>query len=275
MTEIPEEKKPACAQMNRRENVERQYRDPGNLSVRSRLHATYSTNPVGWVSWLFDHYRFRGPCRILELGCGAGMQWKGRIESLPAGSTLVLSDLSDGMMRAVWEQYAPHKNVLAQRVDIQQIPFPDGCFDYVIANHMLYHVPDLPAALGEVRRVLAPEGSFFAATNGENGMRRYLHEALQRFNPSLNAFSRVPSFTLQNGRELLSPFFTRVERTDYEDSLAITRTGDLIAWLHSSISIAGYTEADLVGLYDFFEEIRLREGSIRIPKEAGLFTAQK
>jgi len=42
--------------------------------------------------------------------------------------------------------------------DITSLNFPDGMFDWVIANHVLEHVPDLKNALIEVKRVLKPSG---------------------------------------------------------------------------------------------------------------------
>jgi SAM-dependent methyltransferase len=44
------------------------------------------------------------------------------------------------------------------RVDMTSMSFADDRFDIVIANHVLEHVDDLPAALSEVARVLAPGG---------------------------------------------------------------------------------------------------------------------
>jgi len=41
-----------------------------------------------------------------------------------------------------------------QKIDLQQIPFPDETFDLVICNHMLEHVADAEAALREMQRVL-------------------------------------------------------------------------------------------------------------------------
>ena len=63
----------------------------------------------------------------------------------------------------VWEKYSCHKNMLSQKIDIQDIPFPDHCFDVVIANHMLYHVPDLTKAISEVHRVLRTDGKFLCS----------------------------------------------------------------------------------------------------------------
>lgn len=44
------------------------------------------------------------------------------------------------------------------RVDLMAAPFPDECFDLVIANHVLEHVADDLIALREVTRILAPGG---------------------------------------------------------------------------------------------------------------------
>ena len=156
--------------MDKIENVKEQYKDDNNLSIRIKLHAKHSTNKQGFIPWLFEKYKFSNGYRILELGCGNGEQWQNRIQQLPADCILVLSDFSEGMVKNVWEKYSNHKNLLAQNIDIQNIPFPDNSFDVVIANHMLYHVPDLLKALSEVKRILKSGGKFYAATNGNGGM---------------------------------------------------------------------------------------------------------
>lgn len=263
--------------MNQTDNVKKQYADDKNLSTRARLHAMYSRNKKGFIPWLFEKYRFSSNESILELGCGNGSQWDGKIERLPHGCKLILSDFSDGMVDAARNKFSASSycDVFFQQIDIQAIPFEDESFDVVIANHMLYHVPDLNKAFSEVRRILKTGGHFYAATNGSHGMSLFLHSALKRFDPETEAFSQRYSFTLQNGSDLLSRYFSSVERLDYEDSLAVTETQDLMDWIKSTISISGYSEENYDGLYEYFESIRQRDGAIHIPKEVGLFICEK
>ncbi len=259
--------------MKKSENIIKQYKNDDNLSARINFHAKHSTNKQGFIPWLFEKYEFSPNTRILELGCGNGEQWQGRIEQLPNGCNLYLSDYSDGMVEIVWNKYLNINNFIAQRVDIQTIPFPDNCFDVVIANHMLYHIPDLSKAISEVKRVLKPKAKFYASTNGNGGIRSFIHNSLKEIHPETNAFTEGYSFNLQNGKGILEGFFEDVQRYDFEDSLSITDTQDLIDWIKSTKSIADFSENDIDGLYDYFEEIRRKEGTINIPKEVGLFVS--
>ena len=100
--------------MDNIENVKEQYKDDSNLSIRSKLHAKYSTNKQGFFPWLFEKYKFSNGYYVLELGCGNGGQWQNRIEELPADCILVLSDFSEGMVKIVWEKYSNQKNMIVQ-----------------------------------------------------------------------------------------------------------------------------------------------------------------
>lgn len=257
--------------------VAEQYRNDERLSSRIKLHAKHSTAPVPFMQWCFSQYDFRNQDRILELGCGNAAQWDGHADALPDGAVLVLSDLSPGMVDTVWQKMRRFPRVLAQTADIQALPFPAASFDRVIANHMLYHVPNLPAALGEVSRVLQPDGVFYCTTMGEHGLTNYLHRELRHVLPELNAFGETYSFTLQNGAAQLQPFFQSVRLALFEDSLHITDTQDLVDWIVSapSLTLQNIRPDDIAKIYDYFEGIRLRDGAIRIPKEAGMFLCRR
>ena len=262
------------AQLNADGQVKEQYADGKNLSTRAGLHAKYSTNPMGLTNWLFNQYRFEPGGRILELGCGTGSQWEGWLEELPEGCSLILSDFSPGMVETVRAVYGGMPGVKAELIDIQQIPYPDGSFDTAIANFMLYHVPDLPRAIGEVRRVLKPGGRFYAATNGNGGLMGFMREAMERCGLDPSVFARGFSFSLQNGGGLLEPYFAAVERRDYPDALAVTGTADLVDWVRSTGGMTGYTEGELDKLSAYFEGLRRRDGVIYIPKECGMFVCR-
>jgi len=263
--------------MNKTENVKQQYSDDKNLSARMNLHLKHSTNKQGFLVWLWEQYNFFDNCRILELGCGNGAQWESKIDSLPNGCDIILSDFSNGMVDIVKEKYAAYKNVSFQQIDIQNIPFPDETFDIVIANHMLYHVPDLAKALSEVKRVIKTGAKFYSSINGGGGMLPFLHDAFKRFHPDTKSFKGQLSFTLQNGHKILSEHFSDVQRLDYEDSLSITETQDLMDWIKSSISVLteNYSEQGFDDLFNYFEDMRKKDGAINIPKESGLFISTK
>ena len=258
--------------MNQTNIVEQHYANDKNLAIRKKLHAEYSTNKQGFFPWLFEQYSFRKDDSILELGCGNAGQWEGLIDNLPVGCKLVLSDFSEGMVSTAIEKFAAAgRDITFQVIDIQEIPFPEKSFDIVIANHMLYHVPDLDKALSEVSRVLKKGGRFYAATNGNGGLSLFLHNAFKRFNPETKAFSQRAPFSLQSGETILDRFFASVQRLDYEDSLMITNTQDLMDWINSTISFSACSDEDFSRLYEYFEDIRKRDGAINIPKEVGLF----
>lgn len=50
-----------------------------------------------------------------------------------------------------------HRGIL--RADITALPFADSCFDLILCNHVLEHVPDDRAAMSELHRVLRPQGT--------------------------------------------------------------------------------------------------------------------
>ena len=261
--------------MNKTQNVEQQFSNDKNLDFRIEFYKKYTTNKYKFADWLFDKYKFKENISILEIGCGNGKHWEERIEKLPKGTKLILSDFLDGMLDLVKEKYSSYKNVSFEKIDIQSIPFEDESFDIIIANHMLFHVPNLDKGLSEVQRVLKKGGYFYSATDGNGGMRPFLHEAIKQFDKENDAFTEKLPFNLQNGKEILSKYFSSVERYDYENTLAITKTEDLIEWLKSTKSISGFSEENLTNLYKYFENIRIQNGAINIPRETGVFISVK
>lgn len=246
-----------------------QYKTADPLRLRIAFHQKYSQQTQPFHDWLFSHYAFVPGMRILEIGCGNGSLWQGKLESLPAPEALILTDFSPGMVEEAKAALPPLPFLSFRTADIQYLPFPDGSFDMVIANMMLYHVPDLQKALSEVSRVLKIGGVFYCATSGEKTVVDYIREMLEG--------EGVPphiSFTLQNGTTLLSPYFSGVDCLKREDALLVTDLSDLLAYIHSLSSISGLNDAADAALLHQLEE-RMKNGVLTIPKEYGTFRCVK
>ncbi len=257
-----------------------QYRDASNLDARIALHRRFSTNDYPFTRWEFDHYvdpaaGLPERARVLELGTGPATLWRENLPRVPSGWSITLTDLSPGMLEEARQNLGDAaERFNFQEVDAQALPFGDEAFDAVIANHMLYHVPDRPLAIREIARVLGPGGRLFAATNG-SGHVQFLRDLRKKF--GREDWSRVSSreFTLENGGEQLAPFFVQIEIDRFESALLVDEVEPLVAYVQSMEEDARET-AVATALRAFVEqEMAARNGTIRIENNTGMFTARK
>jgi len=253
-----------------------QYRDASNLNARVTVHDRFSTNPYGWFSWVFDTLiKLPADAKILELGSGPGLLWKSCTDRIPAGWKITLSDLSPGMLDSAWRNLVVTGRAFQfKEIDAQSIPFEDETFGAVIANHMLYHVPDRGKALSEIKRVLKPGGRFFATTVGENHMKQMM-DWYSRVHVSRVWESFASPFTLENGMEQLRPHFSQVTLSRYEDNLQVTKLQPLMDYIRSGMRVAELSESELATLQLDLEKELQEKGSIFITKDSGLFEAIK
>ncbi len=255
-----------------------QYKNNQNLTIRINLHAKYSTNTYGFHKWDFDHYEFPSNCKILEVGTGSGDLWFENKHRIPQINRLVISDYSSGMLEGtkVRLQSILPINTEYKTIDAQNLPFADESFDIVIANHMLYHVPEVPKAISEIHRILVKGGTLYANTNGKNHMID-LYNLMEKFDPK-NECNRIKSlsFSLENGLELVKSFSSS-KLLRYNDSLHVTDANDLLLYQLSLISNNRelQTESSQKKLLVFFQEIIDKKGYIKITKDAGMIIAKK
>jgi len=260
-----------------------QYRDASNLNARIALHAQYSVNPGNWHRWVFDHLLASlgttAPRAVLEIGCGPAYLWMENMDRIPARWEATLADFSEGMIAAAQDNLADADHRFTYQVaDAQELPFADASFDAVIANHMLYHVPDRPRALAQIQRVLRPEGALFAATNGVDHTKE-IDELFEQFAPqSQMAGSRrmrfSDSFTLENGEAQLRQVFSSVTLDIYDDALVVTEVDPLMAYLHSTGDGAAITEEQDHALRTYLTQRIAADGAFRVTKSTGLFMAR-
>ncbi len=251
-----------------------QYKDAANLNARIQLHERFSTQTYDWQRWVFNTLQAKPRSRILEIGCGPARLWLNNFDRILQDWHITLSDFSAGMLQEAQHNLkAVRHDFDFQQFDAQSIPFKEKSFDIVIANHMLYHVPDLNKALSEIRRVLVSKGRFYAATNGLTHLRE-IGDLIRRVEPSYQR-GLVPrdAFNLEHGGEALARWFSRVTVKTIDDGLVVTETEPLIAFILSLPVQSFMTDEKLQQLRESIEQDIREHGAIRITKSTGMFEA--
>ena len=104
--------------------------------------------------------------RLLDAGCGTGSycavlrRYVGAIDAVDLNPSML------GVARTKLER-TPGCPVILHEAGIDALPFEDACFDAVMVNQVLHHLPDSPQdgwpmlrrVLGEFARVLRPGGA--------------------------------------------------------------------------------------------------------------------
>ncbi len=107
---------------------------------------------------------FGRPCRVLDLGCGAGFLAN---DLARRGHHVVGVDLDPSTL-AVAARHDATRSVAYQRGDARALPHRGGGFDAVCAMDFLEHVDEPERVVAEAGRVLAPSGLFFFFTFDRN-----------------------------------------------------------------------------------------------------------
>ena len=97
--------------------------------------------------------------RMLDVACGTGIVARLVAGRLSPDGTVTGVDLNGGMIAKADELGLPDGLQGDWHVaDVTDLPFDDASFDIAICQQGLQFFPDKPAALTEIRRILAPGG---------------------------------------------------------------------------------------------------------------------
>ena len=258
------------------QKLKKQYLNSSNITATYHIFImSFPRNGQGLVPLGFS--AVRDPEReagLLELGCGDASLWTENMDLLPSDVTVVLSDISDGMVRDAKKSIGTEDRRFQYEVmDAHHINATDHSVDLIIANHVLFYCEDLPKVCQEVVRVLKPGGRFVCSTYGDAHMRE-ISQLVQEFDDRilLSADRLYERFGKENGAELLDKFFSQVQWQQYEDSLNVTDSEALIAYV---LSCHGNQNRYIVNRYKDFQAFVEKKTSkgFHITKDAGVFLA--
>ena len=257
------------------QSLSMQYKNATNISARIRLHRDYSVNQEGWFPWLFSNLHLKPGMKILELGAGNGALWSQNIAKVSKNVTIVLSDISEGILADARKTIGDHPQFQYSVFNAQKIPFADNTFDLVIANHMLFYCDDIPKALQEVQRVLKPGATFTCSTYSQKHMHE-ITDLVQNYNANivLSSTKLYKRFGLDNGRQILKPYFKDISCHKYQDAIELSDSMPIISYI---LSCHGNQNSILLDHYQDFKqyvEKQVKDG-FHITKDAGFFSCKK
>jgi ubiquinone/menaquinone biosynthesis C-methylase UbiE len=256
-----------------------QYGTTEKLDLRIEAHQRYSERADDYLDWVLDRLNPRPGDLVVDVGCGRGSYHPLLINR---GVRAVLGvDASPGMV-AVTQRQANELRlpVVAIEARAERLPLPDASYDVGMANHVLFLVGDVPAALRELRRVLKSAGRAVLTTNAKDHCARMnsLHRtaaARLGYQPVERVSDRFNLDHLPWLREM----FPRVERFVREDAFVFPSTETAVRYYASgmvdSIADPPADSSHRAGLLSLVGEriqaIIDREGVFRDPKNSGCF----
>jgi SAM-dependent methyltransferase len=204
------------------------YADSTKLRARVSIYE-YRDPPGDIWAWVIGLVDWPDEACALDAGCGPG-GYLARLRDLYPSVHAIGVDLSRGMA-AEAARHAPTVNA-----DVAHLPLPDEAVDRVLAPHMLYHCPDIPTAITELRRVLKPGGSLVAVTNAHDHLQEMwdVYASVTGETPSFF----VDRFDLASGDDLLRDVFADVRIERSEGTLLVTETQPVVDYLASTFHFA-------------------------------------
>lgn len=264
----------------------KEYATDEGLEVRIRTHELYTRPKMDFPTWVLDQVPWRGDETVLDLGCGSGLYFEAILARLKRGGRLLGADLSMGMLQDVRSgQLLALVDLI--NTDAMHLPLPENSCDLLLANHMLYHVPQIEQAASEMRRVLRPGGFLLATTNARHSMRGFI-DVLETAALALGYPMEIPvspvmeRFNLENGCALLGPVFPGVQVHRIESALVFPSTDPAIAYLDSMRHTYSSLLPDGLNWDDLLRQVRQNiqaimeeTGNFRVSKATGFLRAHR
>jgi len=182
----------------------------------------YSLQDYMHQAFRFDDFKDK---KVLDIGCGAGID---AAEFARNGAEVTAVDFTKKAVVLTQELFQ-EANIQGKILlaDAASLPFPDKSFDCVYSFGVLHHIPEIEKVLGEIQRVLKPNGMVMAMVYHRDSLLYayliYLYGVRQGLLKTMSEdkiFSRYSerhegnpyayAYTQQEAKELFKQFFNNI-----------------------------------------------------------------
>jgi ubiquinone/menaquinone biosynthesis C-methylase UbiE len=205
--------------------IRKTYENVHDLLVTKHIIKSYSTNRHDIRDFAIRRLDLSMVRRVLDLGSGYGFFIE-KLKSLLAPDAVITGiDLVEHNAHAYLDTVASihyHGEFIHGPVDLVR-SMEDESFDLIISSYSLYFFPYI---VPQIARLLTRDGAFIAITHSERSLEEALgfvkgcSESLGLRTPEKTALGRLfAAFSAENGALLLEPFFGKVDRIRYRNSM--------------------------------------------------------
>ena len=207
------------------EEIKETYQRVHDLLVTKYIIKSYSTNTEDIRRTAINDVVLNDYRDILELGCGYGFfieALKGRLHD---NATIIGIDLVENN-RDVYLQTIDsigyRGKFIKNNVEIIE-NYKTSSFDLIVACYSLYFFPQI---IDQISRILKPGGLFIAITHSQYSLRELIiliQECMTEIGfdtpECMSLQGLIKSFSLENGKDILNPYFSRIELIEYKNSM--------------------------------------------------------
>jgi len=158
-----------------------------------------------------QHVELNEGDRVIDVACGTGIVARLVAEKIGKSGVVAGVDLNAGMIEAA-RLYSPATSVDIgwHQCDVTDLPFADNSFDIAFCQQGLQFFPDKPAALSELRRVLAPDGTMILTVwSSISPLFAAIADAADRYIGAEAATSALAPYAFRDG-EVINSLITEV-----------------------------------------------------------------
>ncbi|KQL35444.1 methyltransferase [Bacillus sp. FJAT-25509] len=217
------------------DDIRRQYEVSDHLQIRIDTHAKYEEKRVNLDKIVIEKLHLTKNEKILDIGCATGdflihlkeSGYKGHLTGYDQSTKMIHEAIKN----------SKQKNLDIEWIvgDARKLPFTTNAYDWVVARHMLYHVPDVKNAIKGFKNVIKPDGGFIATTNSCFSLPRIqelCNNMLTEFGFSERTSPANP-FCIENAKEILSSAFDNIDEVIISNALIFHHAEPIVKYITS------------------------------------------